>query len=124
MPRIDAARRRGREQELPPDEVLSDLDDAEAALAQRLDDEHYRDDILRLLFVCCHPDLPATQQVAVALRIVSGLTVKQIARAFLVSESAMEQRITRAKRASAKPACRSRPRARSSGPSGSARSRP
>ena len=95
---IDAARRRGREQELPPDEVLSDLDDAEAALAQRLEDEHYRDDILRLLFVCCHPDLPATQQVAVALRIVCGLTVAQIARAFLVSESAMEQRITRAKR--------------------------
>ncbi len=95
---IDAARRRGREQELPPDEVLSDLDDAETALAQRLEDEHYRDDILRLLFVCCHPDLPATQQVAVALRIVSGLTVQQIARAFLVSESAMEQRITRAKR--------------------------
>ncbi|HWF97236.1 MAG TPA: RNA polymerase sigma factor [Xanthobacteraceae bacterium] len=95
---IDAARRRGREEELPPDEVLSDLDDAEAALAQRLEDEHYRDDILRLLFVCCHPDLPATQQVAVALRIVSGLTVQQIARAFLVSESAMEQRITRAKR--------------------------
>jgi len=95
---IDAARRRGGEQELPPDEVLSDLDDAETALAQRLEDEHYRDDILRLLFVCCHPDLPATQQVAVALRIVCGLTVQQIARAFLVSESAMEQRITRAKR--------------------------
>jgi RNA polymerase sigma-70 factor (ECF subfamily) len=95
---IDAARRRGREEGLPPDEVLSDLDDAEAALAQRLEDEHYRDDILRLLFVCCHPDLPATQQVAVALRIVCGLSVQQIARAFLVSESAMEQRITRAKR--------------------------
>jgi RNA polymerase sigma-70 factor (ECF subfamily) len=52
---------------------------------------------LRLLFICCHPDLPETQQIAVALRIVSGLSVKQIARAFLVSESAMEQRITRAK---------------------------
>src|SRR5437764_13843219 len=50
-----------------------------------------------LLFICCHPDLPATQQIALALRIVSGLTVKQIARAFLVSEAAMEQRITRAK---------------------------
>ena len=58
---------------------------------------HYRDDILRLLFICCHPDLPATQQIALALRIVSGLSVKQIARAFLVGESAMEQRITRAK---------------------------
>jgi RNA polymerase sigma-70 factor, ECF subfamily len=50
------------------------------------------------LFVCCHPELPATQQIALALRIVSGLSVKEIARAFLVSESAMEQRITRAKR--------------------------
>jgi RNA polymerase sigma-70 factor (ECF subfamily) len=95
---IDAARRRGREEVLPPDEVFSDLDDAEAALAERIEDAHYRDDILRLLFICCHPDLPATQQVAVALRIVSGLSVPQIARAFLVSESAMEQRITRAKR--------------------------
>jgi RNA polymerase sigma-70 factor, ECF subfamily len=95
---IDAARRRGREEALPPDEVISDLDDAEAAVAERLEEAHYRDDILRLLFICCHPDLPATQQVAVALRIVSGLTVAQIARAFLVSESAMEQRITRAKR--------------------------
>jgi len=95
---IDAVRRRGREQALPPDEVISDLDDAEVALAERIEDAHYRDDILRLLFICCHPDLPATQQVAVALRIVSGLSVPQIARAFLVSESAMEQRITRAKK--------------------------
>ncbi|MCC7275568.1 MAG: RNA polymerase sigma factor, partial [Alphaproteobacteria bacterium] len=52
---------------------------------------------LRLLFVCCHPELPATQQIAVALRLVSGLSVAQIARAFLIGESAMEQRITRAK---------------------------
>jgi RNA polymerase sigma-70 factor (ECF subfamily) len=95
---IDAARRRGREETLPPDEVISDLDDAEAILAERLEETHYRDDILRLLFICCHPDLPATQQIALALRVVSGLTVPQIARAFLVSESAMEQRITRAKR--------------------------
>ena len=67
-------------------------------MAERLDESNYRDDILRLLFVCCHPDLPATQQIALALRVVSGLTVPEIARAFLVSESAMEQRITRAKR--------------------------
>jgi RNA polymerase sigma-70 factor (ECF subfamily) len=63
-----------------------------------LDESRYRDDILRLLFVCGHPTLPATQQIALALRIVSGLTVDQIARAFLVSPAAMEQRITRAKR--------------------------
>lgn len=95
---IDATRRRRRQEPLPPEDAISDLGDAEAALAERLDDAHYRDDILRLLFICCHPELPATQQIALALRIVSGLTVSEIARAFLVSESAMEQRITRAKR--------------------------
>ena len=82
---------------LPDEAALSDLDDAEAELAERLDGAHYRDDVLRLLFICCHPDLPATQQIALALRIVSGLSLAEIARAFLVSESAMEQRITRAK---------------------------
>ena len=94
---IDDVRRVCREQPLPDDEAISDLDDAEGVLAERLDGSHYRDDILRLLFICCHKELPATQQIALALRVVSGLTVKQIARAFLVSEAAMEQRITRAK---------------------------
>jgi len=94
---IDMVRRRSRTTALPDENVLSDLEDAETTLAERLDGADYRDDILRLLFICCHPDLPATQQVALALRIVSGLSVQQIARAFLVRESAMEQRITRAK---------------------------
>jgi len=94
---LDSVRRLKREAPLPEEEALSDLDDAETALAERLDGAHYRDDVLRLLFICCHPDLPATQQVALALRIVCGLTVPQIAHAFLVGESAMEQRITRAK---------------------------
>jgi RNA polymerase sigma-70 factor (ECF subfamily) len=94
---IDELRRGRKQQPLPADEVISDLGDAEDALAERLDGSHYRDDILRLLFICCHPGLPATQQIALALRIVCGLGVKQIARAFLVSEAAMEQRITRAK---------------------------
>jgi RNA polymerase sigma-70 factor (ECF subfamily) len=99
---LDDARRKKRLTELPDDEALSDLDDAEVPLAERLDNSQYRDDILRLLFICCHPELPATQQIALALRVVSGLTVKEIAKAFLVSESAMEQRITRAKRVVAK----------------------
>ena len=94
---IDAARRQKKQQPLPDEELISDTEDAEATLAERLDGEQYRDDVLRLLFICCHPGLPAAQQIAVALRIVSGLSVKQIARAFLVSDSAMEQRITRAK---------------------------
>jgi RNA polymerase sigma-70 factor (ECF subfamily) len=94
---IDQVRKRAKQAPLPEEDQLSDLEDAEADMAERLDGAHYRDDILRLLFTCCHPDLPATQQIALALRIVSGLSVKQIARAFLVGESAMEQRITRAK---------------------------
>ena len=94
---LDDVRRGKKSAPLPADDVISDLDDAEADVAERLDNSHYRDDVLRLLFICCHPDLPAVQQIALALRVVSGLTVKEIARAFLVSESAMEQRITRAK---------------------------
>ncbi|HWB74249.1 MAG TPA: RNA polymerase sigma factor [Nannocystaceae bacterium] len=91
---IDQVRKHGREEALPADDAISDLDDAE----DRVDDTQYRDDILRLLFICCHPDVPASGQIALALRIVCGLTVQQIARAFLVGDAAMEQRITRAKR--------------------------
>lgn len=94
---LDQTRRKTRQEALP--------DHAEAAIpapsrdvVEELDDAHYRDDVLRLLFVCCHPDLPPVQQIALALRIVSGLSVGQIARAFLTTEAAMEQRITRAKR--------------------------
>src|SRR5262249_8451160 len=94
---MDDVRRRTRQVPLPDEAELSDLDDAERAMAERLDSSHYRDDILRLLFICRHPELPATQQIALALRIVCGLSVAQIARAFLVGEAAMEQRITRAK---------------------------
>lgn len=94
---LDSVRRKAREAPLPQEVLISDLEDAEADLAERLDGADYRDDVLRLLFICCHPDLPATQQIALALRIVCGLSVAEIARAFLVGESAMEQRITRAK---------------------------
>ncbi len=94
---IDAVRRSRRNDPLPPDDKISDLSDREIEVVEQIDAADYRDDILRLMFICCHPDLPATQQIALALRIVSGLPVRQIARAFLVGEAAMEQRITRAK---------------------------
>ena len=94
---LDHVRRRSKHEVSSSEELLSNLEDSGADLAERLDDSHYRDDVLRLLFICCHPHLPATQQIALALRIVCGLSVQEIARAFLVSESAMEQRITRAK---------------------------
>ena len=94
---LDGVRKRSRQTELPPEDMISDVDDVETPMAERLDGSQYRDDILRLMFICCHPDLPPSQQIALALRIVSGLSVRQIARAFLVGEAAMEQRITRAK---------------------------
>lgn len=94
---LDAVRRRSKQAPMPDEAQVSDLEDVETPMAERLDDSQYRDDVLRLMFICCHPDLPATQQIPLALRIVSGLSVRQIARAFLVSEAAMEQRITRAK---------------------------
>jgi RNA polymerase sigma-70 factor (ECF subfamily) len=55
------------------------------------------DERLRLIFTCCHPALAMQTRVALTLRMVGGLTVAEIARAFLVQETAMEQRITRAK---------------------------
>ena len=55
------------------------------------------DDRLRLIFTCCHPALAAEARVALTLRLLGGLTVEEIARAFLVPETTMAQRITRAK---------------------------
>jgi RNA polymerase sigma-70 factor, ECF subfamily len=95
---LDEMRRRNKQEALPDDDVIPDTQDSEAAMVERLDSSAYHDDVLRLLFICCQPELPATQQIAVALRIVSGLSVQEIASAFLVSEAAMAQRITRAKR--------------------------
>ena len=56
------------------------------------------DERLRLIFTCCHPALSRSAQIALTLRVVCGLTTEQIARAFLVRESTIAQRITRAKR--------------------------
>ena len=56
------------------------------------------DERLRLIFTCCHPALPRAAQIALTLRVVCGLTTAQIARAFLVPEATVAQRITRAKR--------------------------
>ena len=94
---LDAKRHTRGVEPFPDADALTDARDD--MTAERLDESYYGDDILRLMFVCGHPTLPATQQIALALRIVSGLTVEQIAKAFLVSPAAMEQRITRAKRA-------------------------
>jgi RNA polymerase sigma-70 factor (ECF subfamily) len=55
------------------------------------------DDVLRLIFTCCHPALPGEAQIALTLRTICGLTTTEIAKAFLVSEKAMAQRLVRAK---------------------------
>ena len=58
----------------------------------------YKDDFLRLLHTCCHPELNPQDQIALALKVVCGFSVASIARALLVQEKTMEKRITRAKR--------------------------
>ena len=62
------------------------------------DDESVPDDRLRLIFTCCHPALAVDAQVALTLRTLAGLTTPEIARAFLVPEATMAQRLVRAKR--------------------------
>ncbi|HEV7990494.1 MAG TPA: RNA polymerase sigma factor [Gemmatimonadaceae bacterium] len=61
-------------------------------------DDHVGDDLLRLIFTTCHPVLSTEARVALALRLLGGLTTDEIARAFLVPEATMAQRIVRAKR--------------------------
>jgi RNA polymerase sigma-70 factor (ECF subfamily) len=61
------------------------------------DDTTFGDDQLRLLFTCCHPALADDAKVALALRMLGGLTTEEVARAFLVSETTMAQRLVRAK---------------------------
>jgi RNA polymerase sigma factor (sigma-70 family) len=80
----------GHELESRQEAAVSDLHDA-------LDDE-VGDDLLRLMFVSCHPVLSTEARVALTLRLLGGLTTPEIARAFLVPESTVAQRIVRAKR--------------------------
>jgi len=80
----------GHELDAEREAAVSELDDA-------LDDE-VGDDLLRLVFIACHPVLPIEARVALTLRLLGGLTTEEIARAFLVAEPTIAQRIVRAKR--------------------------
>ena len=75
----------------------TDLRDVAGELADALDDD-VGDDLLRLVFTACHPVLPTQARVALTLRLVGGLATSEIARAFLVPEPTIAQRIVRAKR--------------------------
>ena len=78
-------------------ELEEQLESPEAALAEAADD-HVGDDLLRLIFTCCHPVLSTEARVALTLRLLGGLTMAEIARAYLVPEPTIAQRIVRAKR--------------------------
>ena len=73
-------------------------DEPEGAAAARHAVDEYPDDRLALMFACCHPSIAVDAQVALTLRTLGGLTTRQIARAFLESESTVAQRLVRAKR--------------------------
>lgn len=98
---IDRLRRRvlQHEREAEIARALEDApDDAHDVTMEKLD-EDIDDDLLRLMFIACHPVLSAEAQVALTLRMLGGLTTGEIARAFLVPEPTIAQRIVRAKRA-------------------------
>jgi RNA polymerase sigma-70 factor, ECF subfamily len=80
----------GHELETQQEAFVPDFD---AAL-----DDHIEDDLLRLIFICCHPILSTEARVALTLRLLGGLTTAEIARAFLSTEPTIAQRIVRAKR--------------------------
>ena len=94
--------RRDKRLERKHEELGHDLDaertDSVAAVEDAIDDD-IGDDLLRLIFTACHPVLPTEARVALTLRLLGGLTTPEIARAFLVPEPTIAQRIVRAKRA-------------------------
>ena len=93
--------RRARLIERKHDEIGRELGDGQERRCADLDaalDDDIGDDLLRLVFVACHPVLSTEARVALTLRLVGGLTTDEIARAFLVPEPTIAQRIVRAKR--------------------------
>ncbi|HSJ22413.1 MAG TPA: RNA polymerase sigma factor [Nocardioidaceae bacterium] len=83
---------RRRTAELGRDLEEAHVPDLDAAV------DHVEDDVLRLMFLTCHPSLPKESRVALTLRLVAGLTTAEIARAFLTKDATIGQRISRAKR--------------------------
>nr|WP_063573662.1 RNA polymerase sigma factor [Luteibacter rhizovicinus] len=95
--RIRRERMAGRKLEALGKDMEGMLESADDALIDALDDD-IGDDMLRLIFTACHPVLSIEAQVALILRLLGGLTTDEIARAFLVPEATVAQRIVRAKR--------------------------
>src|SRR3979490_1635135 len=99
---IDLLRRKTllqrKHEEIGRDPETATVEPAAEAEAVLDPDEHISDDLLRLVFIACHPVLSTEARVALTLRLLGGLTTDEIARAFLVAESTIAQRIVRAKR--------------------------
>jgi RNA polymerase sigma-70 factor (ECF subfamily) len=93
---VDRLRRDARGRELLGELALRSPGHGDPEMAEELGT--VRDDRLRLIFTCCHPALSTQAQVALTLRLLGGLSTKEVARAFLVPEPAMAHRLVRAKR--------------------------
>ena len=100
--RIRRERMAGRKLEALGQDMEGLLESSDDALIEALDDD-IGDDMLRLIFTACHPVLSEESRVALTLRLVGGLSTDEIARAFLVPEATVAQRIVRAKRSLADP---------------------
>jgi RNA polymerase sigma-70 factor (ECF subfamily) len=97
---LDRVRRSRRLTSLDADTALEAQapdGDHEAEVAEAIDRTEYKDDVLRLMFLCCHPELKPHEQLALALKVVVGFSVEEIARAFVVSPDTMQRRLSRAK---------------------------
>jgi RNA polymerase sigma-70 factor (ECF subfamily) len=92
----DRLRRESRGRELLGDAALHSTDDEDPSMAEEVGP--LQDDRLRLIFTCCNPALSTEAQVALTLRLLGGLATDEVARAFLVPEPTMAQRLVRAKR--------------------------
>lgn len=80
-------------------EELGHAQESDGEVQEMPEPDYIEDDVLRLIFLCCHPSLTPESRAALTLRMVGGLTTVEIARGFLVAETSMGQRITRAKKA-------------------------
>jgi len=94
---IDHLRRAARGRELHQQLGSGAAQSPDAGVEDREEDGPVSDDQLRLIFTCCHPALRTEHQVALTLRLLGGLSVDEVARSFLVSESTMAKRLVRAK---------------------------
>jgi len=93
---LDVLRREAKRTQKEGDAVL--LDEVTASMRENTTDSMVRDDLLRLIFTCCHPALSIEARVALSLRILCGMSTVEIARVFLVPDATVGQRISRAKK--------------------------